>query len=97
MTDWDGDGRTDVLMTAANIKFLRNVSPDPDGFVLRDMGLVAEIVLAGHDTSPAVCDFDRNGVPDLIIAAEDGRFYYMANPMTNPRPAAGAALEPGSR
>ena len=25
-------------------------------------------------------DFDADGVPDLVIAAEDGYFYYMKNP-----------------
>ena len=27
-------------------------------------------------------DFNADGIPDLVIAAEDGYFYYMANPQT---------------
>lgn len=91
MVDWDGDGKTDVLMTAANIKFLRNVSEGPSEWVFRDMGLVAKVVLAGHDTSPTVCDFDKNGIPDLIIGAEDGRFYYMNNPRSEAASTGGLA------
>jgi hypothetical protein len=30
----------------------------------------------GHSTSPTVVDFNGDGVPDLLIGAEDGRFYY---------------------
>ena len=36
--------------------------------------------LAGHDTSPTVVDWDRDGKLDLLIGAEDGFFYYQPNP-----------------
>jgi hypothetical protein len=36
-------------------------------------------VLAGHSTCPMVVDWDRNGVPDLVAGAEDGRLYYLEN------------------
>jgi hypothetical protein len=35
--------------------------------------------LAGHDTSPTVVDWDRDGKLDLLIGAEDGFFYYQPN------------------
>ena len=36
--------------------------------------------IEGHDVSPAVVDFDGDGVPDFLGGAEDGRLYFMKNP-----------------
>ena len=36
-------------------------------------------LLAGHTTSPTVVDWDKNGIADLLVGAEDGYFYYMKN------------------
>lgn len=80
MTDWDGDGRLDLLVNSTNINFLHNVAREPGKFVFKDEGPVDDRVLAGHDTSPAPADFDGDGVIDLIVGAEDGFFYYMKNP-----------------
>jgi hypothetical protein len=44
------------------------------------MGPVHEQELAGHTTSPTIVDWDRNGIPDLLIGAEDGRLYFFKNP-----------------
>jgi hypothetical protein len=44
------------------------------------MGEVDTRTLAGHTTSPTIVDWDKNGIPDLLIGAEDGYFYYMKNP-----------------
>ena len=46
----------------------------------KDEGLMDSRVLAGHTTSPTTVDWDRNGIPDLLVGAEDGRLYYMRNP-----------------
>ena len=32
--------------------------------------------VAGHTSSPSVADFNRDGIPDLLVGAEDGRLYY---------------------
>jgi hypothetical protein len=78
--DWDGDGKLDLLANSTNIDFLRNVSTTENEFVFENMGTVHERILAGHSTSPTVVDWDRNGVPDLLVGAEDGYFYYLKNP-----------------
>ncbi|MCB0632805.1 MAG: VCBS repeat-containing protein [Saprospiraceae bacterium] len=79
-TDWDRDGRTDLLINSVNISFFRNVTSSTDTtIVLEDMGPLHEQELAGHTTSPTTVDWDRNGVPDLLIGAEDGRLYYLKN------------------
>ena len=53
---------------------------EDDSWILRNMGDVDPRILAGHTTSPTTVDWDRNGVPDLVVGAEDGFLYYMRNP-----------------
>jgi concanavalin A-like lectin/glucanase superfamily protein/VCBS repeat protein len=80
MVDYDGDGRLDLLANSRSISLLKNVSEDADRHVFRDTGLMDATVLAGHTTSPTVVDWDRDGIPDLLVGAEDGFFYYKKNP-----------------
>ena len=79
-TDWDLDGRLDLMVNSQNINFLRNVSADNNTHVFSDQGLVAGRILAGHTTSPTIVDFNKDGIPDLLVGAEDGFFYYLKNP-----------------
>ena len=81
IVDWDGDGRNDFLVNSVNVNLMRNVS-DGQGVVvkLRDLGSLSSRKLAGHTTSPTTVDWDRNGIPDLLVGAEDGMFYYLRNP-----------------
>ncbi|MDQ3331116.1 MAG: FG-GAP-like repeat-containing protein [Planctomycetota bacterium] len=84
LVDWDRDGATDLLINSVNASFYRNVSKEADvgsgRVVLKDMGLVDSRVLAGHDTSPTVVDWNADGTPDLVLGAEDGFLYYLPNP-----------------
>lgn len=81
LADWDGDGRTDLLVDSENVNFLRNVSQDEaNTVVFHDAGPVSSHILAGHSTNPSVVDWDKNGRPDLLIGAEDGFLYYVSNP-----------------
>ncbi|MFO1095132.1 MAG: VCBS repeat-containing protein [Planctomycetaceae bacterium] len=83
IVDWDGDGRRDLLVNSTNVNWLRNVRTDDEGFVwFKDEGPLDTRVLAGHDTSPTTVDWDKNGIPDLLVGAEDGRLYYKQNPRT---------------
>jgi predicted neuraminidase len=79
MTDWDGDGDLDLLVNGANANWLEQVRNENGQVWFRDRGKMAERVLAGHSTSPTAVDWDRNGVPDLLIGAEDGFLYYQPN------------------
>jgi len=79
LADWDGDGRIDLLVNSVNVNVMRNVSGDGGTAAFRDMGPVDSRVLAGHDTSPTVVDWDKDGTPDLLVGAEDGRFYFLKN------------------
>lgn len=78
--DWDLDGRMDMMVNSQNISFLRNVSPDSNSHVFSDQGIVAGRILAGHTTSPTIVDWNKDGISDLLVGAEDGFFYYMKNP-----------------
>jgi hypothetical protein len=45
------------------------------------MGSVSDHVVSRHSTSPAIVDWDKNGIPDLLTGAEDGHFYFLKNPI----------------
>ncbi|MBN1342090.1 MAG: VCBS repeat-containing protein [Phycisphaerae bacterium] len=80
LTDWDGDGRVDLLVNSVNVNFMRNVSGEKPALTFQDMGKVDDRILAGHTTSPTVVDWDKNGRGDLLVGAEDGHFYFLKNP-----------------
>jgi hypothetical protein len=81
-TDWDNDGKLDLLANSKNITFLRNISGEPGQYIFDDTGMVDQRILAGHSTSPTVVDWDKNRIPDLLVGAEDGFLYYIRNPHT---------------
>jgi hypothetical protein len=80
IVDWDLDGKPDLLVNSKNVNFYKNVSVDSGKVVLKDMGMVSEKILAGHSTSPTIVDWHDNGIPDLLLGAEDGYFYFLKNP-----------------
>lgn len=80
LAGWNHDGRIDLLANSRSIDWFENVSAgEGERIVLRHRGLLDSRRLAGHTTSPTVVDWDRNGLPDLLVGAEDGHFYYKVN------------------
>lgn len=79
IVDWDRDGKLDILVNSINVNFLRNKGLKNGLTVLEDMGTISDKILAGHSTSPTIVDWDKNGIPDLLIGAEDGHFYFLGN------------------
>ncbi len=79
-TDWDGDGKLDLLLNSANANFLRQVASKDGDWVMRDEGSLSTKNIEGHDVSPTTVDWDGNGIPDLLGGAEDGRLYFLQNP-----------------
>ena len=77
--DWDGDGKVDFLLNSKNATLLRQVATTGGKWLFKDMGPLSEDNIEGHDTSPTTGDFNNDGIPDLVVGAEDGRFYYLRN------------------
>ena len=79
VTDWDGDGRFDLLLNSSNADLLKQVGQKDGNWILQKAGTLATRNIEGHDVSPTVVDFDGNGIPDFLGGAEDGRFYFLQN------------------
>lgn len=80
LADWDRDGKIDILIDGKNVDFLRNIGEGDFPAQFKNEGPVDSLKLAGHDTCPTTVDWDKNGIPDLLVSAEDGFFYYLKNP-----------------
>jgi hypothetical protein len=82
IADWDDDGKLDLLMNSApNVNFFRALGRDDQGrWKFKDEGPVSTHLLAGHATKPTVADWNKDGLPELLIGAEDGFFYQVKNP-----------------
>ena len=83
IADWDGDGKPDVLVNSLNVTVMRNLGEKQGIVQIKNQKPVAKLVLAGHDTSPTIVDWNKDGIPDLLVGAEDGHFYYLENPRSN--------------
>ena len=77
--DWDQDGDTDLLVNSINTSWFENTKSENGKVIFKHHGPVSPVKLAGHTTSPTIVDWDKNGIPDLLIGAEDGHFYYLQN------------------
>ena len=75
LIDWDNDGRQDLLVNSLNVNLLWNTGESDGLTMFADRGPLTHKKLAGHTTSPTTVDWDGNGVRDVLIGAEDGRFY----------------------
>lgn len=78
LVDWDGDGDLDLLINSINTALYRNIGEKGE-FVFQLEGDLSSVILGGHSTSPTTVDWNSDGVPDLLIGAEDGFFYYLPN------------------
>ena len=80
--DWDGDGKLDIVGNSGSVCLYRQLKEEDGKWFFKNEGDLVEERMAGHSTCPTACDFDGDGVPDLVIGAEDGYFYHLANPRT---------------
>ena len=62
--------------------YLKQTGESDGGWTFRDMGLLVNENIEGHDVSPTTVDFNADGIPDFVGGAEDGRFYFLRNPRT---------------
>jgi len=79
LTDWDNDGDLDLIVNSKNAAWFENVGTTEGKINLVFKGNMSHQKLAGHSTCPCTVDFDKNGIPDLLLGAEDGCFYYLKN------------------
>lgn len=77
LVDWDGDSRLDLLVNSENATWYRNCEERDGKIVFKRVGNLARRNVAGHTSSPTVCDFDRDGKPDLLVGSENGRIYHI--------------------
>jgi hypothetical protein len=83
LVDWDNDGDLDLLINSPkespketrNTALYENLGKE-DAFVFRYNGDITTVQLQGHDTCPTTVDWNRDGIRDLLVGAEDGFFYY---------------------
>jgi len=80
IVDWDLDGKLDLFVNSKNVDFYQNVNTIDGKTVFKNLGMVTTKILAGHSTSPTTVDWDKNGIPDLLLGVEDGYFYFLKNP-----------------
>ncbi|HTL17168.1 MAG TPA: VCBS repeat-containing protein, partial [Patescibacteria group bacterium] len=80
VTDWDGDGKLDILINSTSANFLRQTDARDEKYYFTDTGPLVPQNIEGHDVSPTTVDFNGDGIPDFLGGAEDGHFYYLKNP-----------------
>jgi len=88
IADWDGDGKLDLLVNSTSANLLAQTSQTEGRWDFVDRGPLVQQSIQGHSTSPTPCDFNGDGIVDLLVGAEDGRLYYLRNPRSD------AAIEP---
>lgn len=77
--DWDQDGDLDLIVNSKNAALFENMGTEDGKVLMKFKGDLSDKILAGHTTSPTTVDWDKNGVPDLLLGAEDGFFYHLKN------------------
>ncbi|MCR4662476.1 MAG: FHA domain-containing protein [Endomicrobiaceae bacterium] len=72
IADFNGDGIGDVAVVSANgtVQILKGKTTYPSGEMLWKLSIPESKRLL---SSPAVYDFDKEGIPELIFGTEDGR------------------------
>lgn len=81
LADWDGDGKLDLLLNGTNAEFWRQIESKDGVWKFLRVSDVSSTKIDAHDTSPTTVDFNADGHRDLVIGAEDGRFYFLHSTM----------------
>ncbi len=79
--DWDGDGDRDLIANSRSAELWVNEGEANGRVTMHLAGDLTPERLAGHTTSPTVVDWNRDGVPELLIGAEDGHLYHLPHTM----------------
>ncbi len=76
---WTGDGKKDLIANSRNVMLYEFLKKENGKWYFANRGDLDDAPLAGHTTSPTACDFDGDGKEELLVGAEDGFFYLLAN------------------
>ncbi len=79
--DWDGDGLEDLIVSSKPaVDWMKNKGMKDGKMVLEYMGRILSKTLMGHTDGPVVTDWNKDGIPDLLVGTETGVFYYWQRP-----------------
>lgn len=57
-------------------RVFENISQESGKVIFSHKDPLSEKVLAGHTTSPTFVDWNKDGVWEIFVGAEDGHFYH---------------------
>lgn len=78
-TDWDGDGKLDLIVDSKNATLFKNVKEENGEVWFEYKGDLNDWPLAGHSTCPTPIHWRKDGKPEILLGAEDGHFYRIVN------------------
>ena len=82
--DWDKDGWLDLIVDGRYGAVWFRGGKEKNGlYQLEYCGPLSSTRLEGHTTSPTPVDWDKDGICDILVGAEDGHFYILKNTMTD--------------
>ena len=96
MADWDGDGLPDLLVGQDNsVIFYKNTGTRAEPRFAPPVALSVPGGKFPMRPAPFVCDWDRDGKPDLLVGCEEAKvvFYRNVGTATKPELAAGVDLK----
>ena len=83
VVDINGDGDLDMMgdgtYMQGNVKFYENISEKAGEYNFVNRGDVHTRALRLHETTITFCDWNKDGIPDLLTNAECGNMYYLVN------------------
>lgn len=78
VADWDGDDDFDLIVNSINASLFENVKTENGKVYFRHAGTFSDQKIAGHTTSPTTVNWGKGKLPELLLGAEDGHFYYLS-------------------
>ncbi len=79
----NGDGDLDMMgdgtYMQGNVKFYENISEKAGEYDFVNRDDVHTRALRLHETTITFCDWNKDGIPDLLTNAECGNMYYLVN------------------
>ena len=67
------------MNNSINACYYENIRQNGDTVYFQNKGDISKVKLAGHTTSPTPVDWNKDGIYDLLIGAQDGHFYLIKN------------------